>query len=619
MPFSDSNRASLTIIPESVFGTTPASGNPRLMRITSSSLAASKETVVSDELRSDRMVSSVVETAAMSEGDINYEFSAGSQDDLFQAFLLATWTKQMTFDKFIGDSVSADTTANNFVISGQGDLTRYFTVGNFIKVSGFANPLNNAYWEIAALNYSAPDFEITVDVTKGDLATEVGNAAVALEDANDVISSAMLKINDVTSSATTSSFDKVGMFTSAITAQALNVGQNVHVEGWGYEAGAYTIAGDPVDAETLTLRDGLTTDATTKTIVLEWDDDSSVTAGNVAIAIATGDDTTMAATVAAAINAQHVLGNIKFQATSAAGVVTIKNLRRNNGNLAESSTNVTVSTPFAGGQTWGETYRITSLENDKMTVTPAPPTNSAGAFITFKGSMVRNPSGIGLGNVNEITAQSFSIETSFNDVDQYLLHDGMRCGSFGMEVASGGIVTGTFAFQGLETQRFGTEQFPEGAYEPLSTTITEVMNATTNVGSISKNGAELATAVQSISLEGDATLRNQNAVSSKFPRGIGTGRFNLTGTISSYFEDGTMYDHFLQHDTIALGWDFNDIDSNKYIFTVPSLKITSDPVSPAGIDQDVMEELEFVAFRDPITKCMLQIDRLSSISATIGA
>jgi hypothetical protein len=187
-----------------------------------------------------------------------------------------------------------------------------------------------------------------------------------------------------------------------------------------------------------------------------------------------------------------------------------------------------------------------------------------------------------------------------------------------MEVASGGIVTGSFAFQGLQTQRFSTEQFPEGAYAPLDTTITEVMNATTNVGSIYKNGAILATAVQSISLEGDATLRNQNAVSSKFPRGIGTGRFNLSGTISSYFENGTMYDHFLQHDTISLAWDFNDIDLNKYVFTVPALKVTSDPVAPAGIDQDVMEELEFVAFRDPITKCMFQIDRLSSIVPTIG-
>ena len=94
MAFSDSNRASLRYIQESntLWGTTPASGNTREVRLTSSSIAAGKETVVSDELRSDRMVSSVPEVSANSAGDINYEFSAGSHDDFVAAFLLGQWT-----------------------------------------------------------------------------------------------------------------------------------------------------------------------------------------------------------------------------------------------------------------------------------------------------------------------------------------------------------------------------------------------------------------------------------------------------------------------------------------------------------------------------------------------
>ncbi|MEO7017966.1 MAG: hypothetical protein ABI067_15735, partial [Leifsonia sp.] len=58
--FADSNRASLRYIAETVgnWGVTPVSGVARLLRLTASTLAAKKETKVSDELRFDRMVSS---------------------------------------------------------------------------------------------------------------------------------------------------------------------------------------------------------------------------------------------------------------------------------------------------------------------------------------------------------------------------------------------------------------------------------------------------------------------------------------------------------------------------------------------------------------------------------
>jgi hypothetical protein len=48
-----------------------------------------------------------------------------------------------------------------------------------------------------------------------------------------------------------------------------------------------------------------------------------------------------------------------------------------------------------------------------------------------------------------------------------------------------------------------------------------------------------------------------------------------------------------------------------YVYTIPAVKFTSDPVSPGGIDQDVMEEIEWTAFRDPTKKTMMQIDRFS--------
>ena len=150
MTFADSNRASIRYIPESIsaWGETPATGRSRLMRFTSSTLMGTKETTVSEELRADRMVSSVPEVQAGSEGEINFELSAGSQDDFLQAFLLGFWTRPMTFDYFKGLNVSWS--ANNTIRITGGDYTGYFDAGRRIKTEGFKTATNNGYFQIAS-------------------------------------------------------------------------------------------------------------------------------------------------------------------------------------------------------------------------------------------------------------------------------------------------------------------------------------------------------------------------------------------------------------------------------------------------------------------------------------
>jgi hypothetical protein len=167
-----------------------------------------------------------------------------------------------------------------------------------------------------------------------------------------------------------------------------------------------------------------------------------------------------------------------------------------------------------------------------------------------------------------------------------------------MTVAAGELVSITYNLMGKETFAGGTTTLGASPYSPLDSVSNPVLNGTTNVGSIFKNGELLAVAIQSIELTGEAGLREQRAVGSRFSAGIGTGRFNLTGTIETYFETLEMYDHFLNHDTISLAFPFEDNNFSTYWFTIPALKVISDPIAPGGIDQDITESLEFVAIRD---------------------
>jgi hypothetical protein len=609
--FADSNRVSIRAIPEAFtnWGVTPVNGATRAIRLTSSNLIAKKETKVSDELRFDRMVSSVIETAAMSEGDINIEYSAGSHDLFLQAFLLGQWTRPMEFDKFAGIIVSW--TANNTLVISGGDYTAYFTVGRRVVTGGFLTPANNSYFQIASVVFASGNTAITFTASTG--AVEAGNGRSFIQDANDII---VLKNTTVRSgTAGASSFDSNGgnAFASARTAGQLVVGQRIQVDGFGVEAGSIDLTTtNPTDAEFVTLFDGNTT------VIYEFDDNNAVLSGRIPVAI--GATAVITATnLAKAINETRIAGNSRISATSATTVVSLRNGRKIGGLISETSANI-VLVAFAGGSTVSGSYTITALTDDTISVTPQPATdaNAGGSAITIKGSMLRNPDGTGLLPHQAIVSQSFSLETAFNDINQYQIQRGMRVGSWDLNVQSGEIVKGKYSFQGRDTQMLASSILSNTPYTPVGSTTTEVMNATTNVGSLKKNGVSLASALQSIELKGDASLRAQNAVGSKFARGVGTGRFNLTGTITAYFENTVLYQHFIAHETIGLSFDFSDIDGNINSYTIPAIKITSDNISPEGIDKDVMEPLEFVAFRDAATGTMLQIDRFSQ-SVSVAA
>lgn len=588
---ADSNRASLRELEEAndCWGQAPATGVTRARRFTSSSITATKETAVSDELRDDRMVSSVIETAATSGGEINWEFAAGTIDMDLQRALMGLWSRPMGWDVFRGKHVSI--TANNTITIGGGDFRDYFTVGRRLKTSGFINPVNNDYVAISALGFTGGNTTITT-VTSTFVA-ETGTNDTAVADANDVI---ILKNTTIRFGNAARTIDSAtpGQFATAVAAGQLVAGQRIFVEGVGYETG--TITADTVVADdAVTLSDGV------NEVTLVADTDFEIGA----------DDTETATNLVAAINALRFLADepLLLSAASALGVVTVTNLRKDGGALTQVDATLAVVDFADGDAPLGGFYTIVSVSDDAIVVDRDVPVLAAGGNVTIKGSMLRNPS-----RSADITPQSATIETSFHDVGQHFVVDGLRTGGVSMEVTAGSIVTGSSTLQGRETKRSSLAKLDnEANYTVLEAATTEVVSATANVGALAVNGVEQSTAIRSIQFSLEGNLRNQQAVGSKFPVGIAAGRLNLTGSIEAYFADGAMYDRFLNHETVSLAFPIIDVDKNTYYFTIPAFKVTSDPVAPGGIDQDVMETMEFSALRDAATRCMMQIDRFSSV------
>lgn len=164
---SDSSRHNLHAVAEVTYGTTPATPAFKTLRHTGTTLGLSKETLVSEELRSDRQIVDVRHGNKQVGGDISAELSYGNFDDELEAALLGTWARKATKTAATLSAAAADDSFND---SGNGFITAGFEAGDRITVSGFTgNVANNAQYLIVTVAAG----KITVTKTDGTAATNI--------------------------------------------------------------------------------------------------------------------------------------------------------------------------------------------------------------------------------------------------------------------------------------------------------------------------------------------------------------------------------------------------------------------------------------------------------------
>lgn len=177
---ADGSRHSLYVVPESSWGVTPGTPAFDLVRITGTTLGLSRDSLQSEEIRSDRQISDFRGGANQVGGDINFELSYGSFDDLLKAVLMSTdWaaaadTGVSTFDA----------TATGFT-RATGDFTADgFEVGQIIVTSGFSTADNNGRFEITAVDATSID---ATPLEGQTLASESGDGDEQIVTAHEIV------------------------------------------------------------------------------------------------------------------------------------------------------------------------------------------------------------------------------------------------------------------------------------------------------------------------------------------------------------------------------------------------------------------------------------------------
>ncbi len=221
--------------------------------------------------------------------------------------------------------------------------------------------------------------------------------------------------------------------------------------------------------------------------------------------------------------------------------------------------------------------------------------NSSTAVIT--GKVVRNGT----------TKMSFLLEKRFLDISKFQYFKGMRVGQMRMNVASKQVITGSFSFMGAEGIPSATTI---GNASSTAKSSDQIINATTNIGSLYEGGSALTTGIKSIDFTVNNNLRALDGIGSRGPLDINQGSMMIDGTMQAYFEDIVLLNKFYNHTSSSFSMRLTDAGGKIMIVTFPKLYYSDGNPPAGGINTDVLLPLKFQAIYDATTACQIQIDVL---------
>lgn len=209
---------------------------------------------------------------------------------------------------------------------------------------------------------------------------------------------------------------------------------------------------------------------------------------------------------------------------------------------------------------------------------------------------------------NGTTESSFTIEQSHLDLGFYLQFLGMRVGGVNLSIPAGGLITGSFDFQGKEAT---------SSAATIATVLTPansnpVFNGTSHFSALAVDGAALTDDLTEISLALTNNLRQRRALGSLSPVGVPYGTADVTGSFRLYPAGKDLIDKYLAFDESSLSLRLVDGDGKSYILTIPKLVYTGDLPDAGGLDGDVMLDMPWTAYYDSTLACSIQLDRFAA-------
>lgn len=204
------------------------------------------------------------------------------------------------------------------------------------------------------------------------------------------------------------------------------------------------------------------------------------------------------------------------------------------------------------------------------------------------------------------TLKSFSIEDALNDITQFRLFTGMAVSSMGVSIQPNQMVDTTFTFVGSNMTASGTGKTITAA---SSNQPFDAYSGDVSIGNVS--AATASGIVSSIEFTINNSLSPTFVVGSDSTPQLEYGRAEVTGTITTYFEDLALVNRFLNETETEIEVSVDDPTGvNPYTFSFPKCKINSANADLSN-PQSRFVTSEFVALYNATEGSNLVITRTS--------
>lgn len=191
--------------------------------------------------------------------------------------------------------------------------------------------------------------------------------------------------------------------------------------------------------------------------------------------------------------------------------------------------------------------------------------------------------------------------------DTFVRYQACRINTLAMQLTARQSITANWGIMGIRSPAPTSAIITGATYS--DPTDTPVMNAGLNVANLAYTGITNAPKIRSMSLNITNNIYQMDIVGSYEPYGHGLGRFELTGSLETYFENLDTYQAILDHSDVGISFTIGNDMGEKYTFDIPMVKLMDGGPAAPGNGQAVTLTVPFQAYFDPTTAASLSITR----------
>ena len=204
---------------------------------------------------------------------------------------------------------------------------------------------------------------------------------------------------------------------------------------------------------------------------------------------------------------------------------------------------------------------------------------STGSEVNIQGSYVRNG----------VEFRSFSLEKQLS-ATLFLFYGGSYISDGNLNAQVGGFLEGTFNFL-CASEAKGTSTNSTGG--PTAAPTGRVIDTVAGFSQLEVNDTAIAAVVQGINWTVTKNnARGQYGLGSPDAQGMARGTIDVSGSMSVYFTDFTLYDLYKNETDQVISFAALDNTGAGYIFTLPGVTLMNPTVVAGGPDTDIVSEFE---------------------------